>query len=279
MTPLNKNGQVTYDNPAELSDSARQAKNSGAHFTNDREWTGESFAEAIESTREGNTKHVPAAEKLLEKITADLDLMQADWQHDVAGAFPDVPAFLAGQPDCMVRRVQTISERAPLCVWVDVSSSGNIDVDTLTQRGIAALALVMQLIRQGRAVELMTFTSLNGRKGNQSVICCRMITAPIDIASVSYCLTSSGFSRSLCYGLARHLNQFDGTWSNNYVRTGTWKERLQGCKNTLAGLVADNDIILPAPYGADKTSTEPHGLLFKNPAAWVNACLAQIAPE
>jgi hypothetical protein len=279
MTPLNKHGQIIFDSPAELASISKHAINSGAYFTNDESWTGETLADALKSTQEGSTKHVAAAEKLLEKITADLDLTRTEWQHDVAGAFPDVPAFLAGQPDCMVRRVQTISERAPLRVWVDVSSSGNIDVETLTQRGIAALALVMQLIRQGRAVELMTFTSLNGRTGNQSAICCRMVTAPIDIASVSYCLTSSGFSRALCYGLAKYFNKFDGTWSNNYIRSGTWKERLQGCKITLAGLAADNDIILPAPYGADKTSTEAHGLLFKNPAAWVNACLAQITPE
>lgn len=269
----NKRGQVEFSSPQELATEIRREIAGGSPFFYDREsWTGEKLADSLERTATGHTARVPEAERLLDAIEAEIEQSAPEWSNDVAGAFPDVPAFLAGAPECMRRRIQTISERAPVRVWVDVSSSAGISHDMLARRGVAALALAMQLIRQGRAVELLTFTSLDGQAGGQSCIVVRMVTAPVDIASVAHCLTSSGFSRSLCYGVARVANGFTGGWSDFYVHSGDWNKRIAGARRTLAGLAAPSDIILPAPYLDDINSE-----MFTAPAKWVSRMVTSVS--
>lgn len=254
-----------FQSPTEFAGSVAQH-----HCDNNASWMGgESRAAYYRMVRTGDTSKVAEAERLLDKIEVQIDREGIVWHNDVAGAYPDVAAFLANDPECMKRRCVTEDDRSPLRVWVDVSSSGGITASDLLPRGIAALALVMQLIRSGRAVELWTFTSIHGRTNGQTAVCAKMNTNPIDIASVAYCLTSQGFARGLCYGAARQFNGFNGRWGCNYVSYGTLQERIAGARRTLDGLTAQQDIILPAPFWNDKTDKGDAGLIFRDPVKWV----------
>jgi hypothetical protein len=263
-TKLNARGQITFSSPIAIVNSTSER-----HMYDDSSWMGETQAEYCRKTRSGDASRVAAAEKLLNKIEPELNRDGVVWHNDVAGAYPDVAAYLANDPECMRRRVHTEDDRAPLRVWVDVSSSAQIAWEDLLPRGIAALALVMQMIRSGRAVELWTFCSLHGRVNGQTVPCVQMCTTPIDMASVAYCLTSQGFSRGVCYAAARQHNGFNGCWGKNYVMRGTLAERIAGARKTLEGLVAPQDIILPAPFWDDKTDKGDAGLIFRDPVQWV----------
>jgi hypothetical protein len=262
---VNDKGQILFQSPTQFADAVKEDD-----CDNSPSWMGgESRAAYFRSVRTGDASKVAQAERLLDKIEVHMEREGIVWQNDVAGAYPDVAAFLANDPECMKRRHVTEDDRTPLRVWVDVASSGSISADDLLPRGIAALALVMQLIRNGRAVELWTFTSIHGRKNGQSVICVKMNTTPIDIASVAYCLTSQGFARGLCYGAGRQFNGFNGAWGRNYVRYGTLQQRIAGARKTLEGLTAPQDIILPAPFWDDKSDKGDAGLIFRDPVKWV----------
>lgn len=265
---VNSKGQIKFSSPRAIADAT-----STDFMYDDKAWMGETQADYIRKTRTGDVSRVGAAEKLLSKIEPELNRDSVSWHNSVAGAYPDVAAFLANDPECMRRRLVTEDDRSPLRVWVDVASSASISWEDLLPRGIAALALVMQLIRSGRAVELWTFCSLHGREGGQTVPCVQMCTTPIDIASVSYCLTAQGFSRGICYAAGRQFNGFNGSWGRNYINQGTLAERLAGARKTLEGLVAPQDIILPAPYEDDKHDSGDAGLIFRDPVRWVlEAC-------
>lgn len=261
---LNDKGQVLFSSPQALADATQERFMNG-----DASWIGEAKTDYIRRTRTGDASRVPHAEKLLDKIEPELDREGIVWHNDMVGAYPDVGAFLANDPECMRRRVRTEDDRSPLRVWVDVSSSAQIGWEDLLPRGIAALALVMQLIRSGRAVELWTFCSLHGRANGQTVPCVQMCTTPIDIASVAYCLTSQGFSRGMCYAAARQFNGFNGAWGRHYVREGSLASRIAGARQTLHGLVAPQDIVLPAPYWNDRNDSGDAGLIFRDPVKWV----------
>jgi hypothetical protein len=261
---LNSKGQILFSSPRALVDATK-----GQHMNGDASWIGESKEDYIRRTSTGDVSRVPQAEKLLEKIEPELDREGLVWHNDMVGAFPDVAAFLANEPECMRRRLRTEDDRSPLKVWVDVASSAQISWEDLLPRGIAALALVMQLIRNGRAVELWTFASLHGRTNGQTVPCVQMCTTPIDIASVAYCLTSQGFSRGVCYAAARQHNGFNGQWGRHYVRQGSLADRIAGARQTLEGLVAPQDIILVAPYWNDRNDKGDAGLIFRDPVKWV----------
>ena len=75
--------------------------------------------------------------------------------HDVAGFFPDVPAMLAGQPDCMLdlRQDEQIAQ-SPIVTVGFGGYSGGTDSYEAINRGIAILALVDALEAGGRRVEL-----------------------------------------------------------------------------------------------------------------------------
>jgi len=262
---VNDKGQIMFQSPTEFADAVRESS-----CINSASWMGGESCDAyFRKTRTGDASKVVDAERLLDKIEVQLERECIVWQHDIVGAYPDVAAFLANDPECMRRRHITEDDRSPLRVWVDVSSSGCISAEDLLPRGIAALALVMQLIRSGRAVELWTFISVHGRVNGQSAVCVKMNTTPIDIASVAYCLTSQGFARGLCYGAATQFNSFNGSWGKNYVSYGTLAQRIAGSRRTLEGLTAPQDIILPAPFASDKYDKGDAGLIFRDPVKWV----------
>ena len=261
---LNDKGQIMFSSPRAIVDATK-----GDFMNGDASWIGESKADYVRKTRTGDSSRVAEAEKLLSKIEPEFNRECVVWQNSVSGAYADVAAFLANDPECMRRRLVTEDDRSPLRVWVDVASSCQISWQDLLPRGIAALALVMQLIRNGRAVELWTFASLHGRTAGQTVPCVQMCTTPIDMASVAYCLTSQGFSRGICYATARQFNGFNGAWGAHYVRYGTLAARLAGARKTLEGLAAPQDIILPAPYVEDKHDKGDAGLIFRDPVKWV----------
>lgn len=261
---LNDKGQVMFSSPRAIAEVTKDS-----FMYDNASWIGEAKEEYIRKTRTGDVSRVAAAEKLLNQIEPEFNRDAVVWQNSVSGAYADVAAFLANDPECMRRRFVSEDERAPLRVWVDVASSCSISWQDLLPRGIAALALVMQLIRNGRAVELWTFASLHGAVGGQTVPCVQMCTTPIDIASVAYCLTSQGFSRGICYAAARQFNRFNGMWGRHYVNHGTLAERIAGARNTLQGLVAPQDIILPAPFESDKHDKGDAGLIFRDPVQWV----------
>lgn len=260
----NELGQIVLNSPAELADAAESAR---SHMHENSSWTGETIAQALEFTRRGNPARVAEAESMIEKIVSELELEAPEWANDVAGAYPDVPAYLSGQPECMRRRILSVSEKSPVRVWVDVTSSAGIKHEMLAKRGTAALALVMSLIREGRAVELYTYTSLGGRKNGQSVVAVRMLTAPIDTASVAHCLTSQGYARTLCYGVSHSLGG-NGGWSNHGQEHRPFPERLKAHQTkVLESLYSPGDVVIPPCHFDDPA--------IKNPIQWVNDRLAE----
>lgn len=261
---FNELGQLFLDSPQNV---AQLAEECGA-FCRGLSWTGELIADTLNWTRKGNPVKVPIAEKMLDRITADLELTAPEWIADVAGAFPDVPAFLAGQPECMRRRVLVESNRAPVRVFVDVASSAAINFQQLATRGTAALALVMSLIREGRAVELFTYTNLEGSRNGQSVVIVKMLTTPIDIGSVAHCLTSSGYSRTLIYQICRRMNGFKGHFSKHSPFASSYQARqLSAREHLLKGIYQPGDIVLPIPFRSDPEIIDP--------VKWVNDRLAE----
>ena len=179
------------------------------------DWVGETYSETIQRTKEGNLDLIPQAEALLDQIDAELELDSPVWQGSVAGAFPDVPAFLSGDPECMRARVMQANEKAPVRVFVCTTSSCGVSAETLLKRGIAALALVMQLVKQGRPIELWTFTKLDGNGAHEGNSCfmVRMPTAPVDMARIAHCLSACSFDRAIGMTFGRNVTGFKGSWA------------------------------------------------------------------
>jgi hypothetical protein len=166
-------------------------------------WRGGSYQDNRDKCFSGNLAAVASAEKLISQIETSglIKRGTTGYVADVAGEFPLVPAYLAQDPFCMMRKSETelSTDRSPLRVFIDVCVSAQWEPDQLLQRGTALLALVM-LLNERRAVELYWYSGM-GRAGDRSPVVpiMQISTQPLDIATASHVLASPGFLRYITF--------------------------------------------------------------------------------
>lgn len=223
----------------------------------------ESMADAKRNSIEGRISLVPQAEALLSQIeTSGLIARGAPmYVNDVAGAFPNVPAFLSGQPECMFRRGEApaLSEQSPMTVYVDCCASAAVSAKQLQERGIAILALVLALSER-RPIDLYVYASLGGTHV-ATVPVVRIEARPLDIAAASYAFTAAGFLRQMCMGWSVP-GGYIGGWAFGSPPPST---RHQECMRTVLGAEPD-DLVVYGAYIGDR--------LVNDHLAWLKAQLA-----
>lgn len=220
-------------------------------------FTGESRLDTIRYSTKGNAALVPEAEKLLAEIqTANLEVPTSHWNPSVAGAFPLVPAFLANDPESMMALQAGSSDRAPIRIFVDLTSSAGVGLDQLKRRGLALLAFAM-LVSQERPVELRAGTLLEHIENHHcAAVLFNIETMPLELAMACHALTSQGVTRGLSFGI---MKEGTGNWAWSQRPDDTY-ERL----SRIAFGIGENDV-----YVAPMFLTDP----FKNPVEWIKGQL------
>jgi hypothetical protein len=217
---------------------------------NDRK-RGGSFNDARRNILIGIPENTAKASALLDAIMADVvQSERPSWDRSVAGFFPCVPAYLAGDPMNMYARVSEQHNAAPLRVFVSVCGSWQISAHDLERRGVAIMALCLALTRV-RPVELYAIAEMcKGKKGNRtgaSIPVIRLETSPMDLATASYVLTAPAMLRRLMFAYA-DAEGWDGWWAwggnpnRAYDRARTMA--LIGCEDTdlyIPGMMSDRD--------------------------------------
>lgn len=170
-------------------------------------WSGApSFEAAAKQAREGDMTIVPKADALIEKFEQfTLDSMGARaWSDDVVGVFPNVPAYIAGVPTNMRRRIKVESPAAPIALIVEQFVSGSVSHQKVFERGVACLALV-RLLAMKRPVELyLSFTS-HDYSGKLCSILTRVETTPLDLATAAHAIAAPSFLRRVLFSALRNL--------------------------------------------------------------------------
>lgn len=192
-------------------------------------WYGDiTYEMALSRAISGDDSLVSEAMAILDKLEASIESTSSQWFASPIGAYPVVPEFLVGLPDCMRRRVSVASEVAPVSVYVSTTCSGSIDSETMLKRGVAILALVLKL-QAVRPVRLFLLAETHGANSEGELLQAIEINSqPLDLATVCYALTHVGFARWLTYSLARELAGFNGSWPREYKSGGqAWEMRLR----------------------------------------------------
>lgn len=235
-------------------------------------WYGdESENDTLRKAELGDTSLVSFAEKQLGKLDATLETPRKLWDRSPAGAFCVVPDVLAGLPTPMRRQIYTRDETSPITILVCSTSSAGISAQTLQQRGITILALVMALARI-RPVSLHQLCYVHGKDDGETVITSEINTHPLDLATACYVLTSAGFARRLTYGLAKALNDFNGDWPNayGYRYSGNNDQYFTHLKANLA-VDPSRCLIISA--------AKLHDELLREPIAWINKQIKRFTEE
>lgn len=120
-----------------------------------RKWAGGTVEDCARFCRCGDVSAVAEASAFADRINDSVDIAGAvdTWGLDVAGAFPCVPAYLAGDVDNMWSRADDSSSRGVLDVYFDLGVSCSVDQKKMRRRGVCVLAvlLALQRVRRVRA--------------------------------------------------------------------------------------------------------------------------------
>jgi hypothetical protein len=219
---------------------------------------GETDADTLRMSDTGDTRLVPTAQALMDKLDHAVSTPRRMWDRSPAGAFCVVPDVLAGLPTPMRRQVFTADERAPIAIYAVTGSSGGINASHLAKRGTTILALVMALARV-RPISLFQLDFSGGRKDGETIICTQINTTPLDLATACYAMTSSGFARRLVYSVMEEANGHSGAWPPGYY--GNPEPYLRGVHQKLG---------LDPKYTLMIDAARLHDTLLVDPIKWLN---------
>ena len=249
---------ILCDSPA---DFARATV--GADRDDNESWTGSTRGTAVDKCIRGDETLVPEAESLLRKLETEIAVPHADWTPAPCGAYAIVPEYLVGHPDCMRRRRITADETTPIRVYVDLTSSGGVQHDKLTKRGIGFLALIMALIQQ-RPVEASAVIALG--YGQSGVVVIPLPTRPLDTAVACGVLTDGAVTRTLGYGLLHEKTKAGGGWYKSVHPHDLGRDEY--INNLRAALACDPaDIFIGPMYLDDPLVDDPVGFIRRMLAA------------
>lgn len=234
-------------------DFANMCEKVGVNYCANSWRSSESSKDALQLTRQGDDKRVQAAEAICDQFANDIDLGQSwpQWEPDVCGAYPIVANYLAGVPETMMRKQVIQSDRAPIVIWVCVTSSGGCDAEALEKRGIAIQALAMAL-SVTRQVQIRIFSGLSGPR--QDHIMSVDLPNPAVLSQAAYMLASQSFSRGLTYKFLEVATGSGGGWPAS-VGHGTYAQRVADWKKLLP--IADVDLVFPHVFFGDPDYQDP----------------------
>lgn len=207
--------------------------------------------------------NIDQARALLAQFGESIEVEQQVWSHSVVGYFPDVPAYLAGDPEHMMVREFIRSDQTPLRVWVGVTSSAGIGESQLVKRGVTLTAFAMAMIAR-RPVIISPYVNLGNYNNNAgAIISWDISTEPLVLAELITSIARPEVTRHIgiyaCYALQPKCT---GAWDPDYADEERCRDRL-GAK--------PEDLWLGSIHFSDP--------LLRDPVGWIKEHVARYSSE
>jgi hypothetical protein len=213
----------------------------------------------IDILRNGDTSGVELINQYMKMVSANLPTLERQWKADVAGFFPNVPAFLAGEPESMWRFEHDISDTVPVRIWVNCLPSGGNTNQEIYKRGAAICALAMLLSERRSMVRICPYADLARDDSRMGSLTSYELSNPLNLAEVCAALANPETSRTLTGALNVRVNtRGTGGWLRGHC-PGNYYSDAQCRLDLNAG---PDDIIIPAAYFGDK--------IIADPVAWLH---------
>jgi len=155
--------------------------------TNDNDFTGgASFEDALRMARMGWPEGVQRLQALLPTEGGVEQVTQ--WALDVGGAFPCVPAFLMGDPECMWNQVQVEGARRRIALCAPMGALYHISAAARFEYGAALAQVVAELVAANIDVALYSVQHSTDRTGNTYTVgvAIRDFGAPLDLSRIAF---------------------------------------------------------------------------------------------
>lgn len=243
--------------------------------TSDNAWAGSTPAETQARIDAGSAKATAACDRLLSRMeSVGFATSRFATVAAVAGGAPCVPAFLAGNPLAMRRRVKISDDAAPLAVVVDIGVSASVKAATIERRGAAALALV-RLLAATRPVTLWAVSGQNISRysdhATDAAFGVQIETAPLDVARAAWLLASPDAFRRAAFAACQTIGGYPTETDINWLQNSHTRHHalLRDCLPALTGCA--DFLLVPSLITAGETQFGSDD----DAAAWVKAQLAE----
>lgn len=232
---------------------------------------GESTEDSLRLAHSGDTRLVAQAEALLDQLETRIETPKRIWERSPVGPICVAPDVLAGIPTPMRRIREVGDEHQPIAIFACSTISAGISAETIRKRGTTILALVLALSRT-RPISLHTVATIGAERGDrvETVLCTRIETAPLHLASACWALTSAGFARRLNYDIAAKINGFLINWPELYTKLGEEKY-CEHLGEVLSHTTKERTLVIKPTHLNDP--------LANNPIPWLNAQIARFTSE
>lgn len=215
--------------------------------------------DGIRILESGSDANVQAAKDLLTKFQENVEVPSHKWETRMVGAFPNVPAFLAGEPETMWAREEITSDRSPLRIWMGLTSSAGITPAQLTQRGCVLAAFAIALSEK-RPVYISPYVNNSDGYTQHALVSWDIHTSPLVLAELLGCVSSSQVTRNAGLLATYLLNpQTSGHWSKYEESETEMRRRLNA---------APADMYLPPIHLYDPMLADPIKWLQENIARY-----------
>lgn len=223
----------------------------------------------------GNETHVEQAAALVDQINAAVESPRTEWHRSVHGYFPDMEAYIRGEPENMWMARTTKEDHAPIKVFFGLTSSSMIDEATLVARGcaLAAFTIAMANVRPVTIVPFVTLGSIEyiSRRGEaradprNMLISWEISTQPL-ILSELLAVTLPEVTRYVGIEACQQLFGKVATRDPGFHRDSFSEEKMRIHLNARPA-----DLYLPCVYGLDP--------LVNDPITWVNTQIERFTQD
>jgi hypothetical protein len=210
-----------FDSPAALADMLAGCKARNWTERDGDDWVGASAARTLQRARSGDASRVALCDAMLARMEDAVGFQTRRWRtvDGVVGGVPNVPAYLAGAPLTMRRRVRQMDDAAPLTVALEMGVSQSVRAETLARRGAAALAFA-RIAAASRPVDLWVYFAARNGDDKPACMAVRLDTAPLDVARAAWLTCAPEALRRAGFGVLETVGgwQDHGTvrWLDSY---------------------------------------------------------------
>lgn len=266
----------------EFFDSTEAAAKAAAERGKGREsgtkaWYGATFEECLDRIVNGWKDGIQYLKSYDDSLLNPVQTNGNRWGNDVAGAYPLVPAFIAGDPMNMRRRKPSLTAKGAVRVFVSVAYSASFSNKEVAIRGAVIAELVTKLSIT-RPVELYVFAEMTGSAENDhkqnadnwqtSVI--RIGMSPINIGVIAQALVNVSTLRRLMFAIGRYEGNIGWAGNDAYQFEDKQHDSYQAVWRDRLGAGPD-DLILGGCTSANSSGAK----MIADPKGWLNTQLVR----
>lgn len=125
------------------------------------------------------------------------------WRYDVAGALPDVPRYLHGEPEHMLARGRAKGGKPIVHIIINTVCSAWTKGSQFVNYGAAITAMIDDIESKGKRVQLDVAAVFSNLRGNTGVVGWNVKQAgdPVDLSAIAFSLAHPAAFRRLQFGM------------------------------------------------------------------------------